>query len=328
MTLLAERNAAPTLGPRPSVNDVVRYVRIQRVRPNYNNENIINVIDVSVSDSAGPILISSGEVTPLFSGWYNWGVHQSSGILSTGNDPNARITLDLGWPRSIQEVVVINRTVAADRILGCELQTLNSSRGILQRWDFESVSGSAAAPWYRVGIATGMVLQAERTTPPVFRAPPPLPLPIPVVGVEFIRLQRVRPSPGRENIINIVDVTVYDATAPIEIVSDVLAPPFNAEYVWSRRREPGGVVQTGDDPRASITLGLGSARTVHEVVVFNRLIATERIVGCELQLLDSSASVLRSWDFENVSDSRASLNGAPRYRVGTKTNHILLPEFS
>ena len=86
-----------------------------------------------------------------------------------------------------------------------------------------------------------------------------------------------------------------------------------------------GYASTQNVPGGVITADLGSPQTIDKVVVWNRYgtDGLERIVGCELLLVDESSKVLKKWAFKDVTDAKAKINGAPWYEVGAATKWVL-----
>ena len=146
-------------------------------------------------------------------------------------------------------------------------------------------------------------------------------------NVRYVRVQRVELSTGKEYSINIREIAVYYKGSPIPFTSGVIEPPFEPEkYGWQRLSDGSATTfaHSHGDPAARITLDLGSSKTVDEIVIVNRTdCCSDRIVGCELQLLDSSVKVLKRWAFKDVSDPTSALKGAPRYRVGASTGMVI-----
>jgi hypothetical protein len=155
-----------------------------------------------------------------------------------------------------------------------------------------------------------------------------------IVGVRYVRVQRMQPSPKNENIINITEVTISNDSKQIPIVTGVVSPLFGPIYNWQNlvngdKDGNVGFAATGDTKNASITLDIGEPQTVTEIVVHNRTsCCTDRILGCELQLLDTKSQILNKWAFSDVVDGTAKSQGAKRYRVGKTTNMVLLAELS
>ena len=147
-----------------------------------------------------------------------------------------------------------------------------------------------------------------------------------VANVRYVRIQRVEASPGSQSL-NISELAVYNAGVLLPLVSGSIYPPFHPElYGWEKLKDvsPATFAHSDSNPTANITVDLGAAKTVDEVVVVNRTdCCSERIVGSELQLLDGSMQILKKWAFKDVPDTLAAQKGAARYRVGVATNMVL-----
>ena len=150
-------------GPGPTPN--VRYIRIMRVEPSGQNENIINISELSVyGPGMKQLPLVDGTVHRLWANNpnYNWNQLKDSilvGFASTANDPDSRITADLGSAQTVHEIVVNNRTDAGtERIIGCELLLLDEKERVLRRWAFKDAG--KAAKVYKVGVSTSMKLVA------------------------------------------------------------------------------------------------------------------------------------------------------------------------
>lgn len=95
--------------------------------------------------SNGSIPVVDGEVNKINgnNGWRNAVDFNKSTMVHTDNGSNSSITLKLGGNMPlIHRIDVINRSdCCLDRIIGCELQVLDSTmKNIIQKWDFSSVS--------------------------------------------------------------------------------------------------------------------------------------------------------------------------------------------
>ena len=150
-------------GPGPTPN--VRYIRIMRVEPSGQNENIINISELSVyGPGMKQLPLVDGTVHRLWANNpnYNWNQLKDGillGFASTANHPDSRITADLGSAQTVHEIVVNNRTDAGtERIIGCELLLLDEKERVLRRWAFKDAG--KAAKVYKVGVSTSMKLVA------------------------------------------------------------------------------------------------------------------------------------------------------------------------
>jgi hypothetical protein len=123
---------------------------------------------------------------------------------------------------------------------------------------------------------------------------------------------------------------VYHNAQKIPLVGGEVVPPVGATYGWQQLQDDNfsSFAHTQSAPDASITLDLGSARTIDELVVQNRSDPgmAVRILGCELQLLDEARNVIKAWAFKDVSDAGAREFGSDRYRVGRVTGMVLTSE--
>ena len=145
-------------GPTPNV----RYIRILRVEPSNQKENIINISELSVYGAGMKLLpLVDGTVYPLWDNNpnYNWNQLKDgilAGFASTTNSPDSRITVDLGSAQTVHEIVVNNRTDAGtNRIIGCQLLLLDGNERVLNEWAFKDVGKV-----YKVGVSTSMKLVA------------------------------------------------------------------------------------------------------------------------------------------------------------------------
>jgi hypothetical protein len=284
----------------------------------------INIGEIAVYNNSQRIPFVGGEVLPPFAASYGWQQLYDGDvgtIAHTNNDQNASITVNLGSPMSIDEILVINRIGGTVRILGCELQALDGARNVIRSWVFKNASNANAhqsgADQYRVGRTTNMVLMAEALGPPPVPAPPVLQPSIQVTppsntmnGVRYIRVQRIQPSPKGENYINISGIVVTRGGTQLDLVNGVVKNEWapGVKYGWENLKGGAksgnvGFAHTRDEPDSSITVDLGAPNDIDEVVVYNRIdVAWERIVGCELQLLGANEAVVGRWAFKDVGD--------------------------
>ena len=160
--------------------------------------------------------------------------------------------------------------------------------------------------------------------PPTVTPPPPAVTDTPsdpqypaVEGVRYVRIQRVQAKPTGEQYINVHRILVSTAGKSIPIVAGDVVPPYHISQRWQNLLDPTGanVATAGDAPDSRITVDLGSPQKVDDVVVRNAVVL-QRILGCQLQLLDAKGSPLRTWAFADV---------APWYHVGVSTKMVLEP---
>ena len=148
----------------------VRFIRVQRVRANPMNEHVINISGIVVKYNGVQIPLVGGVVKPQFSE-YGWDKINAPGgaFAHTDNQPNSSITVDLGAPKTIDEIVIGNRVTPGEplitkRIIGCELQVLDASAAIIQKWDFagtdDATANAEGSKSYKVGVLTAMKLVA------------------------------------------------------------------------------------------------------------------------------------------------------------------------
>ena len=89
-----------------------------------------------------------------------------------------------------------------------------------------------------------------------------------------------------------------------------------------------GYASTQNVPNGKITVDLGSMQPVDELVIWNRSPdGMERIIGCELSILNDASVAIKKWAFKDVNDQRAKVDGAPSYLVGFRTKWILTPRW-
>ena len=144
-------------------------------------------------------------------------------------------------------------------------------------------------------------------------------------NVRYVRIQRVTSGSfgaGDYTSINLGEVLVYNKNTPITISGGSVVPQFR-DWGWRNVIDgsPSTFAHTTADLNARITLDLGMAQPVDEIVIVNRQdCCQERIIGCELQLLDVGMNVLKKWAFADVKDAP---RGAGRYKVGVSTNMVL-----
>ena len=183
------------------------------------------------------------------------------------------------------------------------------------------VVGAALA----IGLGVGLGLKkkevpAETVTDPATKAtgsPDTGPTP----DVRYIRILRVEPSDQKEHIINISELSVYGAGMKLLPLVDGTVYPLwdnNPNYNWNQLKDGilAGFASTTNSLDSRITVDLGSAQTVHEIVVNNRTDAgTNRIIGCQLFLLDGNERVLNKWAFKDAGKV---------YKVGVSTSMKLV----
>ena len=159
------------------------------------------------------------------------------------------------------------------------------------------------------------------STPTTPATPPPPGIP----GVRYIRVQRVRPSLQNENAINLQEIQVYYMGTQIPLVAGTVHNQNAPQYGWENLKD--GVTgyanhtETKDEPGSYISVDLGAAKTVDEVIVWNRArgVGWNRIIGCELQLLNEAQAIIQKWDFASVANiptnNTVQTTGAESYLV-------------
>jgi hypothetical protein len=149
-------------------------------------------------------------------------------------------------------------------------------------------------------------------------------------NVRYIRVQRISPSPKNENIINIARIKVLHNNTSIPLVNGVIVTPFaERQFGWEALKNTSDSMSdfasSSNIMGATITVDMGSARTIDEITVWNRVLyGVDRINGCELQVLDGNQAVIRRWAFSNVDDVKAKAEGAHYYTVNKASQFKLV----
>ena len=150
----------------------VRFIRILRVRVNPMNDNIIHVSSIFVKSAGLLIPLVGGTVTPQYLqyGWEKINTGDNRNFAHTKNQPGCYITVDIGGPKAVDEIVIGNRWTPDQpnliiRIIGCELQALDANSNVIQKWDFASTNtataNTAGSKYYKVGVSTSLKLEAS-----------------------------------------------------------------------------------------------------------------------------------------------------------------------
>ena len=163
--------------------------------------------------------------------------------------------------------------------------------------------------------------QQETDPPPAFQ------------GVRYIRVQRVRPSLQNENTINLSEIQVYNNGTQIPLVAGTVYNQ-NAQNGWENVKDGlttgyVGFAETTNDPNSYILVDLGAAKTVDQVIVWNRAggLGWNRIIGCELQLLNEAQGIIQRWDFASVANiatnNAVQTTGAESYMVSASNKTLV-----
>ena len=91
-----------------------------------------------------------------------------------------------------------------------------------------------------------------------------------------------------------------------------------------------GYASTQNTPGGIIVVDFGTPQAMDEIIVWNRdepLSDSERILGCEILVMDESMNVIKKWAFKDVDDQKAKTEGAHSYRMAVDTNWVMVPRW-